>query len=778
MINRFASRFVTIFVLCLMFGLVLHSVNLNAPTMDEQGFLVRGLAYLRGNNRWMRVGHPAGLNVLNASLLWLDETVTLPTDDPSWQETSFHRPAELFLWERGNNVQYLMFLGRLPTVFLGLLLACLIGRFAFDLTKRSFLGVLALTITALDPNILAHSGLITTDLGLVVGVVLATWLLWRYWQAPSWRNVLFAGIAFGLLQNTKFTALLFVPLFALVILIGLIVAARQKRPVGAMVVQLLVGYVVVSLLTLWACYGFNIGRLPSELPAFSGILGGKMLPFPHYLEQLADIGNRATKSTPAFLWGDYSDRGWWYYFPITFAVKTPLPSLLLLVDALLIGSIIRSKRNQLFGYALLLIPSLGYLAIGMSGSVNIGYRHILLLVPFIALIVAYLLRDSVTQAFVRWMTTIFALWLIAVTWWNAPDFLSYFNLIAGGSANGWRVLVDSNLDWGQSLPSLATWMKENDVPSVRLSYFGESRPEYYGINYTGLPSFPPRLAAPDAIPHYPNDPAPGVYAISATNLQGVMFDNHDQFAWFRDKKPRAVLRHSIFLYDVAERGDSADIALGSLPLDQISLDDYAQLGGNQPRYHWFDATQALLLPPVGNWIGIGRNSPHNLLQAIVDQVTTSSNTLQPYQWRRVVAPLPEVLKQMGLTEWEPKIWRNGESAVTFYHSSLFSNHDVVQLATIWQQKGDPAPLQIFVHLLDEQGQLIAQWDGLGARWQSWQKEDWLVQWSEIPLDPSWLPQDGTQRRLTLQLGLYDPATGQRWLTDGVESLPAGEVTLP
>ena len=85
-----------------MFGLALSSMAQKAPTFDEQGFIVRGLAYLRGHTQ-IRVGHPLGLNALNAALLAGDEAVNLPVDDPSWGGTSFHRPGELFLWEIGND---------------------------------------------------------------------------------------------------------------------------------------------------------------------------------------------------------------------------------------------------------------------------------------------------------------------------------------------------------------------------------------------------------------------------------------------------------------------------------------------------------------------------------------------------------------------------------------------------------------------------------------------------------------------------------------------------
>ena len=156
-------------LLLLFFWLAVSSMLQKSPTMDEQGFLLRGVAYVRGENRWMRVGHPAGLNILNGWLVAQDPTVRLPVDDPSWGESSFHRPAELFLWEMGNDVERIMLLGRLPTVWLGLLLGVVTGRWAREMSGKGWVGLLALALVCLDPNIIAHSRLITTDIGLAGG---------------------------------------------------------------------------------------------------------------------------------------------------------------------------------------------------------------------------------------------------------------------------------------------------------------------------------------------------------------------------------------------------------------------------------------------------------------------------------------------------------------------------------------------------------------------------------------------------------------------------------
>ncbi|HFC11246.1 MAG TPA: hypothetical protein ENJ56_00275, partial [Anaerolineae bacterium] len=183
----------------------------------------------------------------------------------------------------------------------------------------------------------------------------------------------------------------------------------------------------------------------------------------------------------------------------------------------------------------------------------------------------------------------------------APDFLAYFNLLAGGADNGWKLLGDSNLDWGQDLRGLAKWVEAEQVDEIWLSYFGEGRPDYYNIPYRGLDSVPPRLMSADHNPLYPTDPAPGIYAISATNLQGVLFKDHDQFAYFRQREPFAKIGYSIFLYKVEPRGEPAALLLPNLNLQETPPEIYAQLGGNDIRPIWYTPATTSVYPHEGGY---------------------------------------------------------------------------------------------------------------------------------------------------------------------------------
>ena len=453
-------------VLLAMFALALTSLRQKSPTFDEQGFLTRGVAYLRGENRQLRVGHPLGLNAINGFFLSVDDQIALPVNDPSWQGTNFHRPSELFMWEIGNDVERVMFQGRLPTIFIGLLLVAVAGRWAWELTYRELAGVLAMLLLALDPNVLAHTRLATTDLGLAAAALLAGYLLWRFWQRPGWWRAVLAGAAFGLLLNTKFTAGLFVPLLAVVILIAFTDRWRKyrhetdsRRFVWRPLLMLVVCYPVAGFLVLWVSYGFQVGALPEQVPVAQQ-LAGTTWPASHYLEQLLDIGGRMQKSTPAFLMREYSDSGWWYYFPVAFLLKTPLPLLIMLVWALVRLVLCAMRRLEVNQYlsvvdvAALLVPAAGYFIFALTTDINLGYRHLLPVLPYLAVFTAVMIarvpastaEKRPRMGWSRVALVVLLAGLALATLRVYPHFLTYFNVLAGGPDGGWRALVDSNID--------------------------------------------------------------------------------------------------------------------------------------------------------------------------------------------------------------------------------------------------------------------------------------------------------------------------------------------
>jgi hypothetical protein len=129
-----------------------------------------------------------------------------------------------------------------------------------------------------------------------------------------------------------------------------------------------------------------------------------------------------------------------------------------------------------------------------------------------------------------------------------PHYLAYFNEFAGGSANGYRYLVDSNLDWGQDLKGLKAFMDRRGIDRIYLSYFGSDSPDRYGIAYDWLPSY--ELKNPDPQAASVNIRRGSYVAISVTNLQGVYMQPQTLYRWLDRLTPVARIGHSIFVYYV------------------------------------------------------------------------------------------------------------------------------------------------------------------------------------------------------------------------------------
>lgn len=757
---------IAVLVLLMMFGLAVHSMVQKSPTFDEQGFIVRGLAYLRGTNREIRVGHPLGLNALSASLLYFDETINLP---PSDLGTDFHTSAESFLWQLGNNVEKVMLLARIPTVFLGMLLVAVSGRWVKELTKSAVLGLLGMTVIAFDPNVMAHTRLATTDLGLVFGVIAASYTLWRWLNKPTVSNTLLFSLGFAILQNSKFTAGLFVPIFGVIILLGLFRFWRTgtfAKPLA----QIVFIFPLVSLFLLWAMYGFAINTLPNSLPSLS-FLSGLTIPLAPHIEQLADIGGRMQLSTPAFLLGDYSDSGWWYYFPVAFALKTPIVTM----AVMLCGTVLWIARGKWVDWLVPLVSALGFFAFSMTTDINIGYRHILLVTVLLVICGVAGLRFLK----VGWLGSLLVgLVVVAVNLWIAPHYLTYFNLFAGGAENGWRLLSDSNIDWGQDLGALKVWMDENGVEEVRLSYFGEARPDYYGINYVGLPSVPPRLMHPDRVVHYPADPGPGTYAISASNLQGVLFQNHGLFAFFRDLEPRAKVGNSIFIYDVEPRYDIEnpiqEILLAGGQVDAITPELYATFGTNDIELSWYDPKEALMLGSSTNsrWVSIKGSENNDYFQDITQVVNI--NEIMDY---RRLDETHSAIQYLFLGFLES--WDNGNPIVFTHegHEIQLSGVDIeyrdssenfqAEIRSFWYADSPP-PFKIFIHIT-KVGETtpIGQWDGLGVATEGW-RDQTIGQVSTI------LIEDIPKGDYEIWVGAYSPNTSERWQTNEGDRALIGE----
>jgi hypothetical protein len=246
-----------------------------------------------------------------------------------------------------------------------------------------------------------------------------------------------------------------------------------------------------------------------------------------------------THPRKAFLLGQVSDGGWWYYFPVAMAVKSPLATITMLLAA--IGALFRLRlRGHGWAIICLTIPAALYAVMAVRSNLNIGVRHMMPVVPL-----AFIAIGVVMSRHTRLAAGLLVLLAVesAIVF---PNDLAYFNLAAGGSRGGVRILSDSNLDWGQDLPLLAEWQRKHPEKRLYLSYFGTSPPSSYGVTFTNVGAGYNFLPTTRLVPG-----ESGVIAVSATHLQGLYVP--DNLQWFykalREQDPIAVLGGTIYLYE-------------------------------------------------------------------------------------------------------------------------------------------------------------------------------------------------------------------------------------
>ncbi|NJN83129.1 MAG: hypothetical protein HC802_13150 [Caldilineaceae bacterium] len=226
----------------------------------------------------------------------------------------------------------------------------------------------------------------TTDLPLTCFFFVAVWQLWRWLDQPHWAAILLAGIAAGLAMASKYTGLLIWPVVVGILLIYPAQDGVSWRRRAVM----LIGMAASAMMVLWALYSFDFGpiaALPINLP----------LPAPFYWQQLSNTFSHIVNPADAnlaYLLGQASVQGWWYYFPIALAVKTPLPTLILA----LAGLFLMAWRRLWWRQSVLWAPVLAFLVLALTGALTIGYRHMLPAIPFLIMLTGNVVAaDTVGQ---------------------------------------------------------------------------------------------------------------------------------------------------------------------------------------------------------------------------------------------------------------------------------------------------------------------------------------------------------------------------------------------
>ncbi len=267
------------------------------------------------------------------------------------------------------------------------------------------------------------------------------------------------------------------------------------------------------------------------------------IPAYSYLSGLAAVIGHNHTGHGAYLLGENSSSGWWYYFPVAWLVKTPLGILMLI----LIGAvwwlrdfIIRNgwKLNS-FDPILLTVPVLIYLFFALISNLNLGIRHLLPIAPFGFGLAAFALVKvwQGRSIILHWAAGgLFAFGLLAPLR-NLPHPITYYSELIGGTRNGHQFVMDSNLDWGQSVAEASRYIKKNSIQLSGATLFYPDDLGYYGL---------PRQTVPTDADVGRNGIQPGNYLISVQLIKGA---GHE-YQWLEDRKPERVFGGVVYLYRV------------------------------------------------------------------------------------------------------------------------------------------------------------------------------------------------------------------------------------
>ncbi|HEX9927914.1 MAG TPA: glycosyltransferase family 39 protein [Pyrinomonadaceae bacterium] len=482
---------------CLLFGafafqLWFHAAQTSA-TIDEVPHILAGHRHWQCADFAINPEHPPLLKLLAASPLIFRTLVEPPIWECGKRPTSkYDATLAGFSFLARNDTDSIVIPARLAAAVLSLLLAILVFLAAREMFGRAE-ALAALTLLVFEPNIIAHGSLVTTDMAVSAGFFAAVYALYRYRKSPSAIRFLVLGAAIGLTLAAKHSGIFIIPVLFL-LLIADFLLFRQVGNQTSLKRQIIrdvsafAGAILIGLVLLWACYGFNAyalsqtggetilaevfpPRTPEGKPpsALRQTLKTIMSIFPEsYTVGMADV--LSSSSRPMYLLGEVYPTGRWFYFPVAFLIKTGIPLLVLLAVGLLTFNLYRERgREMLF----LLVPSFAFFGISLLSKMNIGVRHILPVYGFFIVIAAAGgCALSRKHKIARWALILLLVAHAATAFQTAPNYLAFSNIFWGGTNNTYRLLTDSNVEWGQNLKLVNEYLRSENINDCWFANFG------------------------------------------------------------------------------------------------------------------------------------------------------------------------------------------------------------------------------------------------------------------------------------------------------------------
>jgi 4-amino-4-deoxy-L-arabinose transferase-like glycosyltransferase len=562
-------------LLALMGAQMLCVIRQKSITVDEWVLIPAGFYHLTaGDYRPVRE-HPPVAKVLGAAPLVALGAEAPPVEAGAHDYEYFLGKFEEFWRMNARRLDYLCFWARVPAVVLTLCLGALVFVFA-----RQHWGaraaLFAVALFALEPAVLAHGRVVQTDVPSALALLLFAFALHRYLKAPDAGRAALAGAAAGFAAVTKFSMVALGPLLC-VVFASLFVFAPRREIRRARVAAQAAAVAVAAVLAVNAGYLFHhappesfedaLARSVVTIDVGHGLLRSALGAGYHLLQIIfppdfvAGVGwqlGHAKLGHAAGLLGGYSQHGWWYYFPVAFALKTPLPVLLLTLAGLAWG-LTRLRRAREGRLLVLLVPPVLFTVLLMFSTINIGVRYYLPAYPFFFILAGAMLDDLLRRGDVRRRALAAALAVLSFGWVAVeaarayPDHMTYLNQLASGAPHWWY-LSDSNVEWGDDVRDLALYLRGRGETRVGGALLGWQLLELYGIEQAAV-FVPPGEAVEET----------RYVAVGASLLNGSTVPPEFEEGWelgeyervnyfdeYRRRTPEKIFGGSIYLYRMKE----------------------------------------------------------------------------------------------------------------------------------------------------------------------------------------------------------------------------------
>ncbi len=547
-----------------MFVLGLFSLMNDSGTTDEVAHIPAGYSYIKYFDYRLNPEHPPLIKAWDALPLLFVKDLKFPLDKICWTiDTNGQWECGWeFIYRLGNNADQILLLTRIPVLILALILGLFIYRFARELWGWK-VGLICLFFYCLSPNILAHSRLVTTDLGAMATFFFAIYYFYKFIKKPQGWYLWASGIFFGIAQLAKFSNILLVVYMMLLIFVLLFVWRptspitflgynKFKRAWLGRLWMFSISFILICAIgfsLVGAVYAVFTSNMPVAKihQTIDGSLqqddnlsiqvknvlhkmsdNNILRPYAYYGLGLRMVFARVSGGNTTYFLGQTSNQSWWYFYPVSFLIKTTLVLQILMWLSLIILAFCIFKRakkdreqldvqgrwnrvwtgfvkiaNDYLFFFIAITCMLMFMMVGVLGNLNIGLRHILGLWPFMIMLCGWgfskiclipfskesLMREDKgnDQCFISKkfkipriiFGVVLVLWCIIVQIQIWPYYLSYYNEMVGGYKNGYKYSVDSNTDWGQDLKRLAKFVDDNNIEKIKVDYFGGSVPAYY-----------------------------------------------------------------------------------------------------------------------------------------------------------------------------------------------------------------------------------------------------------------------------------------------------------